>query len=117
MLKQITSLIVQKKFNVHNEHKIIFKFKETKLDFDLKNSDDTFYLLFTSGTTGDPKGVKLSFNNIYNTLKWSRNYLNWNNHKIGIATEFSFDISMFDLFSGLYFNVPMYIFQNLQIQY
>ena len=102
----------KKKFNVHNEHKIIFKFKETKLDFDLKNSDDTFYLLFTSGTTGDPKGVKLSFNNIYNTLKWSRNYLNWNNHKIGIATEFSFDISMFDLFSGLYFNVPMYIFQN-----
>ena len=72
--------------------------------------------MFTSeSTTGDPKGVKLlfSFNNICNTLKWSVQLSwGWNNHKIGIATEFSFDISMFDLFSGLYFNVPMYIFQN-----
>ena len=102
----------KKKFNIYNEHKISFKSKEIKFDFDLTDSDKTFYLLFTSGSTGDPKGVKLSFNNIHNTLEWSRNYLDWKNHKIGIATEFSFDISMFDLFSGLYFNVPMYIFQN-----
>jgi len=101
-----------KKFNDKNELKINHKLKKTFDNFDLSNLEETFYLLFTSGTTGTPKGVKLSFKNIYNTIIWSEYYLNWKNHKIGIATEFSFDISMFDLFSGLYYSTPIYIFQN-----
>jgi len=101
-----------KKFNDKNELKIDYKTKENFFNFHLSDFDETFYLLFTSGTTGIPKGVKLSFKNIYNTIIWSSNYLNWKNHKIGIATEFSFDISMFDLFSGLYYSTPIYIFQN-----
>ena len=62
-----------------------------------------FYVLFTSGSTGSPKGVKLSYANIHNTLLWSKKYLHWSKQKIGIATQFSFDISMFDVFSGLFF--------------
>ena len=46
----------------------------------LKNIDETFYLLFTSGSTGDPKG-KLSYKNILNTLNWSKKYLRWKNRK------------------------------------
>ena len=101
-----------KKFNDKNELKIDYKTKENFFNFHLSDFDETFYLLFTSGTTGIPKGVKLSFKNIYNTIIWSSNYLNWKNHKIGIATEFSFDISMFDLFSGLYYSTPIYIFSK-----
>ena len=95
-----------------DEIKINFKIKENSKSFNLSNLDETFYLLFTSGTSGTPKGVKLSFKNIYNTIVWSKYYLSWKKHKIGIATEFSFDISMFDLFSGLYYSIPIYIFQN-----
>lgn len=101
-----------KKFNDKNELKINYKIKKSFDSFNFSNLEETFYLLFTSGTTGAPKGVKLSFKNIYNTIIWSKHYLNWKNHKIGIATEFSFDISMFDLFSGLYYSVPIYILQN-----
>ena len=96
-----------------NQHKIILKDNKEKFKIpSFNNIEKTFYLLFTSGSTGDPKGVKLSYKNILNTLTWSKKYLGWKNHKIGIATQFSFDISMFDLFSGLFFNVPMYIFQT-----
>ena len=101
-----------KKIHYLNEYKINFSYtKKCKIE-KFYNFNDTFYLLFTSGTTGNPKGVKLSFKNILNTLIWSKNYLKWSKQKMGIATQFSFDISMFDLFSGLYFNVPMYIMRN-----
>lgn len=95
-----------------DEIKIDFKINENSKNFNLSNLNETFYLLFTSGTSGIPKGVKLSFKNVYNTIVWSKYYLDWEKHKIGVATEFSFDISMFDLFSGLYYSTPIYIFQN-----
>ena len=95
-----------------NQHKINMKIKKNNFDINVKDLDETFYLLFTSGSTGKPKGVKLSYKNILNTLLWSKEYLKHSNHTIGIATQFSFDISMFDLFSGLFYGIPMYIFQN-----
>ena len=76
------------------------------------NDNNIAYVLFTSGSTGEPKGVKLSYENLLNTLTWSRKHLNWkNNDTIGIATNFSFDISMFDLLSCIYFEVKSYIFK------
>ena len=101
-----------KKFYIKKSVTIDLNIKQKSNKINYGNLSQIFYLLFTSGTTGKPKGVKLSFKNILNTLTWSKNYLSWSNHKIGVATQFSFDISMFDLFSGLYYNVPIYIFKN-----
>ena len=72
------------------------------------------YVLFTSGSTGVPKGVQITEKNLSNTLNWSRNYFNWrNNDAIGIVTPFNFDISIFDLFIGLTQNIKMHIFPTM----
>jgi acyl-coenzyme A synthetase/AMP-(fatty) acid ligase len=91
------------------------KTESLKKIFIKNNLKDEFYVLFTSGSTGAPKGVKLSYENILNTIIWSKSYINWNKKdKIGIASQFSFDLSIFDLFSALFFNIQLFIFSNPQ---
>ena len=68
------------------------------------------YILFTSGSTGKPKGVICNNENISNTILWSKKYLTWNaNDVIGNVTKFNFDISIFDFFTSIYFNIPLVI--------
>jgi len=75
--------------------------------------NNKIYILFTSGSTGKPKGVICDNENIINTLLWSKKYLKWNKKdKIGNVTKFNFDISLFDFFSSIYFNIPLSIIKN-----
>lgn len=77
------------------------------------NQKKILYVLFTSGSTGEPKGVMASYGNIENTMLWSLDVLTWDQGDvIGCCTNFFFDISMFDVFSSLYFNVPLAIYSQ-----
>ena len=74
---------------------------------------ELLYILFTSGSTGIPKGVKISHRNIMNTLAWSKDFLDWReSDRIGVVAGFSFDISLFDIFSSLYYSVEAYILED-----
>lgn len=117
MKKLKTDLII----NVAKKKNINFNYKKIQIQKNIKFiknnnvlstiKNDYCYILFTSGTTGEPKGVILSYANLENTIKWSRNYLHWKkNDTIGVATNFSFDISMFDFISSIYHNIKSFIF-------
>ena len=121
LIKRINSDLIINNSNIKISGVKNYKIKMKKRTNKIKNlsfsenlnDNNIAYVLFTSGSTGEPKGVKLSYENLLNTLTWSRKHLNWkNNDTIGIATNFSFDISMFDLLSCIYFEVKSYIFQN-----
>lgn len=79
----------------------------------LSPAGELLYVLFTSGSTGIPKGVLVDHANIINTLLWQLDILDWHAEDvIGCATNFFFDISQFDLFASLSFNVAMAIYSN-----
>ena len=89
---------------------VVPKINYDKIDF---NSNDILYNLFTSGSTGDPKGVMVSSDNIENTIKWSQDIIDWRDYDIiGCATNLFFDISMFDMFTTFYLNIPLAIYSE-----
>lgn len=72
--------------------------------------ENLIYVLFTSGSTGFPKGVKLNFRNIENTMCWGQETFDWfADDVVGSVCSFSFDIAMFDLMCSFYYGVPLAI--------
>ncbi|OEE65939.1 non-ribosomal peptide synthetase [Enterovibrio norvegicus FF-33] len=65
-------------------------------------SDSTAYIIFTSGTTGTPKGVEMQHRAVYNTLNWVNTSQNVDKHdRLLFVTSLSFDLSVYDIFGVL----------------
>lgn len=66
------------------------------------NGEQNFYIIFTSGTTGVPKGVQISHNNLLSYVNWTINDFNLH-EKIRCLSQppYSFDLSVMDLYPTL----------------
>ena len=95
-----------KKKNITYLKKNFSKKKYKKIDnFKQKliKSSDTAYIMFTSGSTGEPKAAIMSHNNLINFISWSINTYNFSkNEKILNLNAIYFDNSVFDIYSSFF---------------
>ncbi len=63
--------------------------------------DDIYYIIFTSGSTGIPKGVRVTYENLNSCVHWLKNITQMQNGVIINQANFSFDLSVADLYLSL----------------
>ena len=78
---------------------------------DMKD-EDIFYIIFTSGSTGEPKGVQITYNNLKSCTKWLEDICNIENAVILNQANFSFDLSVADIYLSLLTKSKHYIIER-----
>ncbi len=81
--------------------------------------EDVYYILFTSGTSGNPKGVMVTYENIDSCVKWLKRISGLESHidnyTIYNQAVFSFDLSVADIYLSLATGSNHYIGEDISI--
>ena len=68
------------------------------------------YVIFTSGTTGRPKGVAVAHPALNNIVDWCVERYGFGPHDLGLSvTSLGFDLSVFDIFGLLSVGAGLYL--------
>ena len=79
-----------------------------------KQKTNSLYILFTSGSTGEPKGCEIPRTAYLNFLKWIKKDLNGinNSMKVLFNTNFTFDVSLMEVGLAIIFKPKIYNLSN-----
>lgn len=89
---------------VHNRSEILLKSESGKQPSfkHCVSGDDIYYIIFTSGTTGKPKGVQITYDNLISFTDWM--LLDFGlkpKQRFLCQAPFSFDLSVMDVYPAL----------------
>ncbi len=74
--------------------------------------EDVYYIIFTSGSTGIPKGVEVTYQNLDSCIRWLKDITKAKKDVILNQANFSFDLSVADLYLSLVTSSEHYILDN-----
>ena len=75
-------------------------------------SEDIINVMYTSGTTGAPKGVEITNKNIIKLVR-NTNYIKFTNEDVMLQTgSYTFDASTLELWNALLNGIPLHIVKN-----
>ena len=83
-----------------------------------KIDTDTMYILYTSGSTGIPKGVVVSNKAVLSYIKWVKEAFNIDENTVwGSQTPFYFSMSITDVFTTMLTGATMYIIPKVNFSF
>lgn len=93
---------------------IVAKLPEINIDknynIEISKKDDTAYIFYTSGSTGNPKGAILNHGGLKNRILWQKDYFQIvNDNKILFKAPIGFDISLWEFLVPLVSGATMVI--------
>ncbi len=74
--------------------------------------EDIYYIIFTSGTTGEPKGVQITYRNLKSCMSWLEEICKIKQSVVLNQANFSFDLSVADLYLPLLTRSKHYILEK-----
>jgi amino acid adenylation domain-containing protein len=78
----------------------VFNFPDGSIDYQ-NSSADPAYILYTSGSTGEPKGVVITHANVICFIEWARRYFGLQaDDRLSGHPPLHFDLSVFDIFGA-----------------
>jgi len=92
-------------FKISSLDKFLIKEKTSDKNIRFLNvaSNSIAYIMFTSGSTGQPKGVSITHENVINFINWCKSeFLITNKDRVSNLNSLFFDNSIFDIFGGLF---------------
>lgn len=85
---------------------------QDEVDAPPQSATSLAYILYTSGTTGEPKGVMIEHRSALNTIHALKHLYGVPGYRIAAFTNFVFDVSVSEIFATLLYGNELHLLQN-----